>query len=353
MEKLAIEKGFWKNRRVFVTGHTGFKGGWLTLWLASMGAEVHGYALEPDTDPNFFDSISLSDLLASHTIGDVRNLEDLGKTLRETDPEVIFHLAAQSLVLRSFDQPIMTIDVNVMGTANLLEASRNLQSLRAIVNVTSDKCYRNDGNHHAFKEADPMGGSDPYSASKGAAELIAQSYHKSFFSEGRTAIASARAGNVIGGGDWAANRLIPDYFRAQKNEEALFLRAPNSVRPWQHVLEPLAGYLQLAQALYLEGQAFSGGWNFGPAKESAMPVEWIANYLAQHYGGRYQLGTDRTNREAHYLMLDSSKAKTQLQWHPRWGIDTALDKTAEWYLSFNRGQDMRILSLGQINEYIV
>jgi CDP-glucose 4,6-dehydratase len=344
---------FWSGRRVFVSGHTGFKGGWLCLWLQSMGAEVHGYALQPPTDPNLFTTAGVGNGMASSTIADIRDYEKLLTAIKDARPEIVLHLAAQPLVRYSYQNPVETFSVNVMGVVHLLEAVRTIGGVKAAVNVTTDKCYENREWPWGYRENEPMGGYDPYSSSKGCAELVTAAYRNSFFVEPGVAVATARAGNVIGGGDWAADRLLPDFLRAIDTRAALTIRSPGAIRPWQHVLEPLSGYLTLAEQLYLHGSAFAEPWNFGPADEDAQTVGWIVEHLASRNPGMaWCCDPSSQLHEANYLKLDSSKARTQLAWKPRWRLQTALDKTLAWHNGWRSGQDMRAISLAQISEYL-
>lgn len=348
-----IRPGFWRGRRVFLTGHTGFKGSWLALWLQQMGAEVSGYALEPQTSPSLFDLAGVGRAMVS-TMGDVRELAALQGAMRAADPEVVFHLAAQSLVRRSYAEPVETYATNVMGTVNLLEAVRHCERVRAAVVVTSDKCYENREWVWPYRENEPLGGHDPYSSSKGCAELVTAAYRASFFAAGRpAAVASARAGNVIGGGDWAADRLIPDIVRAVEAGTPVRIRNPGAVRPWQHVLEPLAGYLTLAERLHERGGEFAEAWNFGPSAEDCRPVGWVVERLAQEWGGALRFESDAAEHphEAHFLTLDSSRARARLDWAPRWRLQDALRSIAAWHKAHRAGADMRAAVLGQIAEY--
>lgn len=343
---------FWRGKRVFLTGHTGFKGSWLALWLQSLGAEVHGYALEPPTEPNLFTVAHVGNGMASSVIADIRDGAMLAASLQTARPEIILHLAAQALVRYSYAQPVETYAVNIMGTVNLLEAVRTTPSVRAVVNVTSDKCYENREWVWGYREQEPMGGYDPYSSSKGCAELVTTAYRHSFFNQAGIALASARAGNVIGGGDWAVDRLIPDFLRAADAGKTLKIRSPHAIRPWQHVLEPLRGYLMLAERLYLEGEKVAEPWNFGPADEDARPVHWIVERLAkQRSDAKWECDSVPQPHEASYLKLDSSKARTQLGWRPCWRLESALTKTLEWHEGWRRGKDMRALTLTQIADY--
>lgn len=344
-----MDSAFWRGRRVFVTGHTGFKGGWLSIWLNALGAEVHGFSLEPPTNPSMFEVADVKSVLKSHVIGDVRDLSSLLGSMASAEPELIVHMAAQPLVRLSYADPIETYSTNVMGTANVLETARLTDSVRAVVNVTSDKCYENREQDRPYSEDDAMGGHDPYSSSKGCAELVAQAYQRSFFGDGKW-LASVRAGNVIGGGDWAADRLLPDMFRALDSGAPLTVRSPNAVRPWQHVLEPLSGYLLLAQRLLEDGEDFAGGWNFGPDGQESWTVRKIVDLLFsdQH---AVTLSNDPGPHEAKMLRLDSSKAEEKLGWKPRWDIETALERSAAWHRSWRSGDDMQQITLEQIAEY--
>jgi CDP-glucose 4,6-dehydratase len=346
-----MNPAFWRERKVFVTGHTGFKGGWLCVWLHALGARVTGYALEPPTSPALFQVAKVGAILQADHRGDVRDLSALGQAIRAAAPYVIFHLAAQSLVREGYASPVATYATNVMGTVNVLEAARQTPGIFAIVNVTSDKCYANRGSRAPYREGDPMGGDDPYSSSKGAAELAAAAYQRSFFGEGRPALASARAGNAVGGGDWATGRLVPDWFRASDAGEPLVIRSPDAVRPWQHVLEPLSGYLMLAERLAGEGSAFSGGWNFGPSEDDTSTVRFIVSYLAERGGGRVEVTDEPQPYEAEFLKLDAEKARTRLGWAPRWDVREALDRTIAWHRAWRGGADMRKATLQQIEAY--
>jgi CDP-glucose 4,6-dehydratase len=347
-----MSRAMWQGRRVFLTGHTGFKGGWLTLWLESLGARVHGYALPPPTDPSLFELARIQSRLSGHTLADLADREALANALQAAQPEVVFHLAAQPLVRQAYASPVETYMTNMMGTVHLLEAVRGCPSVRTVVNVTTDKCYENHGWEWGYREADALGGRDPYSSSKACSEIITSAYRRSYLEAAGIGVATARAGNVIGGGDWAADRLIPDAFRALEAGVPLEVRAPNSVRPWQHVLEPLSGYLLLAERLHADAAGHAGAWNFGPAEEEARSVAWVLDQLralepALHWKGE---GASHVH-EAAFLRLDSSRARQRLGWRPRWGLEEALRRTAEWHRAWKEGQDLAEVSLRQIQAH--
>jgi len=349
--------GFFKNRRIIITGHTGFKGAWLALWLSELGAKVVGYALQPPTTPSLFRAIGLDRKLIS-IIGDIRDRKALHAVLKRHQPEVVFHLAAQSLVRRSYASPVETYEANLMGTVNILEACRGIAPLRTIVVVTSDKCYENKGLIQGHREEDPLGGHDPYSSSKACAELIVDAYRRSFFAGKKRqrhciGLATARAGNVIGGGDWAEDRLVPDCMRAFSKNKAVIIRYPDAVRPWQYVLEPLYGYLSLARHLFFRGVEFSGAWNFGPNKSNAKPVQYLLEKIAGLWGSSAIWKIEKCGRlhEAHHLWLNCSKAKTKLGWRPLWRLPTALKNTVYWYQSFYAKKDVERLCLTQIENF--
>lgn len=346
-----IDPSFWKGKRVFVTGHTGFKGGWICLWLKHLGVEVIGYSLEPATVPSLFEAADVGEGMQS-IFGDIRDHAKLSKAISESKPDVVIHMAAQPLVRYSYAQPAETYEVNVMGTVHLLEGVRTTPSVKAVVNVTSDKCYENRERVLGYRENEAMGGVDPYSSSKGCAELVTSAYRQSFFEPAGIALASARAGNVIGGGDWAADRLIPDFLRAMDAGETLNIRSPQAVRPWQHVLEPLSGYLMLAEQLYSNGASFAEGWNFGPSDDDSRTVSWIIERMAEMRKDiNWQCDEAPQLHEANLLKLDSSKARRQLNWQPLWQLQTALQKTLEWHEAWRNAEDMRAVSLAQINDY--
>ncbi len=349
-----INPAFWNGKRVFLTGHTGFKGSWLSLWLIKMGAEVKGFSLAPPSTPSLFCVAGLDKTMDSDE-GDIRNLTVLAESMKAFNPDIVIHMAAQSLVRLSYHEPIATYATNVMGTAHVLEAARRCQNLRAIVNITTDKCYENREWEWGYRENEPMGGHDPYSNSKGCAELVTAAYRNSFFNGADApALASARAGNVIGGGDWAADRLIPDILRAFSENQAVIVRNPQATRPWQHVLEPLSGYLVLAQALWEGGKPFAEGWNFGPKDEDAKPVDWILDRMVQAWGGgaSWQLDTNANPHEAKYLKLDISKAHARLHWSPTWSLDTTLDKIVAWHRAWLSHDDMANHTMSEINAYM-
>ncbi len=348
---------FWEGKRVFLTGHTGFKGAWLSIWLDMLGAKVTGYALKPPTKPSLFDLCSLDRRMRS-VIGDIRDAGKLSRAMKAAQPEIVIHMAAQPLVRESYKNPAETYETNVMGVVNLLEAVRGCGGVKAAVNVTTDKCYENLEHNRPFREEEPMGGFDPYSSSKGCSELVTAAYRNSFFNPADykrhgVALASARAGNVIGGGDWAADRLIPDIIRAALRGEKVRIRSPRAVRPWQHVLEPLSGYLLLAEKLYKHGPKFASAWNFGPDAGDARDVEWIVKRMFGHWpeAPGYEIDKGRHPHEAHYLRLDSGKARRRLGWRPRWHIGTAIDKIIEWTRAYAAGQDVLPVCRAQIAQY--
>lgn len=349
---MVLNHSFWRGKRIFLTGHTGFKGGWLALWLSEMGAEVHGYALAPPTDPSFFIVTGLSERLASSTIADIRDAAALSAAMNAAAPEVVLHLAAQPLVRYSYAAPVETYAVNVIGTVNVFEAVRQAPGVKAVVNVTTDKCYENRERNEPYTEGEALGGYDPYSSSKACSELVTSAYRRSFLAEQGVALASARAGNVIGGGDWSEDRLIPDFLRAVDADQTLTIRYPHAIRPWQHVLEPLSGYLQLAESLYTEHGAFAEAWNFGPEEADSRPVEWLVDKLcARVPGAEWRREPAPQPHEAGTLKLDSSKANQRLNWRPRWALEQALAHTVDWHLAWRKGADMRTFSLAQIGTY--
>ena len=353
ISKGKIDKNFWKGKKVFLTGHTGFKGSWLSLWLQDMGVLVKGYSLEVNTNPALFTHANVAAEMQSE-IGDIRNLEQLTESMVSFSPDILIHMAAQPLVRLSYQEPVDTYTTNVIGTVNVLEAARKCSNLKAIVSVTTDKCYENKEWEWGYRENEPMGGHDPYSSSKGCAELVTSAYRRSFFSsEGTASLASARAGNVIGGGDWAEDRLIPDILRAFEKSEPVVIRNPLSTRPWQHVLEPLSGYLVLAQELFLNGDNFAEGWNFGPKEEDCKPVSWILDKMVTYWGNNASWNLDKNNNphEAGFLKLDCSKASNRLKWNPKWNLQLTLKSIVDWHQLYSNGGDLKKQCLKEINTY--
>lgn len=353
-----VNPRFWKDKKVFLTGHTGFKGSWLSLWLNSMGAKVTGYALAPNTAPNLYDVLDISTSIEKSHIADIRDLITLQRVIVEAKPDIVIHMAAQPLVRYSYAHPVETYATNVMGAVHLLESLRAINTVRATVIVTTDKCYENTERLEGYRESEPMGGHDPYSNSKGCAELVTAAYRQSYFPESkflehRHAIASARAGNVIGGGDWSEDRLIPDAIKAFENHRILSVRNPLATRPWQHVLEPLSGYLVLAQALYQNGQQYMGAWNFGPRDEDAKSVKEVVDLLISKWGSAAVWEQDAGSypHEANSLKLNISKAYEQLGWSPKWSLDIAIDHIASWQRAYQNKQDMKAISLSHIQTY--
>jgi len=347
-----VDTNFWKNKRVFLTGHTGFKGSWLSLWLSELGAEVKGYALAPATTPSLFIEAQVAETIDSE-IGDIRDLEQLQASMQAFKPNILIHMAAQPLVRLSYKEPIETYDVNVMGTVKVLEAARKCANLKSIVSVTTDKCYENKEWAWGYRENEAMGGYDPYSSSKGCAELVTSAYRQSFMREQGIGLASARAGNVIGGGDWSEDRLIPDVLNAFDKNQAVIIRNPKSTRPWQHVLEPLSGYLVLAQRLYEFPEDYAEGWNFGPHDDDAKPVDWILNQMVSKWeGSSWQLDQNAHPHEAGFLKLDISKAKSRLHWQPTWHLEQALERIIQWHQAWLSKEDMQQFCLNEINDYM-
>ncbi len=352
-----MNPNFWKNKKVMITGHSGFKGSWLSLWLKILEAKVTGYSLPPPTEPSLYDLANVSEDLTS-VKGDVRDLDHLKATIKECVPEILIHMAAQSLVVDSHEDPVNTYTTNVVGTINALEAARFSDSIKVVIIITSDKCYQNQEWVWGYREHDPLGGMDPYSNSKACAELITSAYRSSYFKEPEqpyknVSVASVRAGNVIGGGDWANNRLIPDVMKAFMKNEPVVIRNPGSIRPWQHVLEPLCGYLTLAERLWESGMEYAEGWNFGPRETDAQKVSWVVEQLAHLWGA----GTKWTElpqpypHEAHYLKLDCSKSRQRLGWAPQLDLNESLEWVVKWYQSFNNSQDIREITISQILKY--
>lgn len=348
---------FFKDKKVLVTGHTGFKGSWLCLLLHELGANVYGYALNPPTQPSLYEIANINDLVNS-TIGDIRDYQLLKKTISIIQPDIIIHLAAQSLVRESYKSPRETYEINVMGTVNLFDAIRNVDSVRVLLNITSDKCYENQEWYWGYRENDKLGGYDPYSNSKGCSELVTSAFRNSFFNPKlyemhKVAVASARAGNVIGGGDWASDRLIPDLIRAIAKDESVTIRNPYAVRPWQFVLEPLSGYLQLVIKLYTEGAKYTGAWNFGPDNLGAKSVEWIVNKIYELWGSgiKYIVENSFQPHETNYLKLDCSKASTLLNWYPTWSIEKTISVIVDWTKAYLNNENIRKVCLNQIHDF--
>ena len=348
LEDVGVEPGFWSGRRVLVTGHTGFKGSWLSLWLQELGAEVSGFGLKPPTEPALYEAARVGDGMAGVRGGDVRDRGDVAEAVGAFGPDVLLHLAAQPIVRRSFEDPVGTYETNVTGTANVLDAALR-SGVRAVVVVTSDKCYAPRADGAPCREGDPLGGADPYSSSKACAELVAAAWRDSFARDGGPAIATVRAGNVIGGGDWAADRLVPDAMRAALGGEPLRVRNPDAVRPWQHVLNPLSGYLEVAQRLGEEAEAASA-WNFGPAPGDELPVRAIADRVAALWGAGFEWRAedDPGPPETAVLRLDSAKARERLGWEPRWHLDDGLAATVDWFRAWSAGADARATCAAQI-----
>ena len=346
-----IDQEFWKGKRVFLTGHTGFKGSWLALWLHSLGAIVKGYALNPPTSPSLFDEAKIVSIIDSQ-IGDIRDQDTLHESMTTFNPDILIHMAAQPLVRYSYDAPIETYEVNVIGTAKVLEVARSCPNLKAIVNITTDKCYENDERSEGYKESDPMGGHDPYSSSKGCAELVASAYRRSFLQEQGIGLASVRAGNVIGGGDWADDRLIPDILRSFEKSKPIVIRSPKATRPWQHVLEPLSGYLILAQKLYENQKDYAEGWNFGPNEKDVKSVDWILDQMIIKWpSSSWELDQNSNPHEAGFLKLDISKAEYKLGWEPVWDLSQALEKIIVWHKAWLNKEDIQVICLAEIEEY--
>lgn len=352
-----LNQRFWQSKKVLITGHTGFKGSWLCLLLNKLGADIYGYALNPSTNPSLFVDAKIGELITSY-VGDIRDQERLFSVIQKVKPEIVIHMAAQALVLKSYLDPVETYSVNVMGTVTLLEVIRRVQGIKAVVNVTTDKCYENREWHWGYRENEPMGGYDPYSNSKGCSELVTSAFRSSFFnpkeySKHGVAIATARAGNVIGGGDWADDRLIPDFIKAILKGKEMKIRSPHAIRPWQHVLEPLNGYITLAEKLYNEGPKYAEAWNFGPYDSDAKSVEWIIEKICSLWGTGASYLIDKTPQphEANYLKLDCSKAKAELGWFPKWDIETALNSIVDWNKAYLSGKNMRTITEYQIDKY--
>lgn len=349
----SVNPSFWHRKKVYLTGHTGFKGSWLSLWLHSMGAEVKGYALHPPTEPALFKVAKVGNNIETES-GDIRDLEKLTQSIQTFNPDVLLHLAAQSIVLKSYVDPLETYTTNVIGTANVLQACRKLPNLRAIVSVTTDKCYENREWVWGYRENEPLGGKDPYSSSKACAELVTSSFRDSFFTDPQgPQVATARAGNVIGGGDWTENGLIADILRAFEQAKPVIVRNPLAIRPWQHVLEPLSGYLMLAEALYEGGAQYAQAWNFGPREEDCKPVNWILDRMVNLWGNgaSWELDQNANPHEAQFLKLDSSKAAAFLAWTPQWRLESVLENVVQWHQEWLNGRNMSQRCLEDIADY--
>jgi CDP-glucose 4,6-dehydratase len=347
-----MDSNFWKNRKVFLTGHTGFKGGWTALWLSTLGAKVYGYSLKPPTNPNFFNTTKLNKKISQSIIGDILNLKKLTKVMSSVKPSIVIHMAAQPLVRVSYNKPIETFMTNIIGTANVIEASRKIKSIKTLVNITTDKCYENTEKITGYKESDPLGGHDPYSSSKACAEILTAAYRRSFFFKNNLNINTVRAGNVLGGGDWSQDRLIPDFFRSLDKGSFLKIRYPNAIRPWQHVLDAINGYLILVEKSYDRKNNLSSSWNFGPDIMDSKKVIWIIKYLSNKIkGSKFSIEKNKILHENSMLNLDSSKAKKYLGWKNIWSIKETLDKTLEWHQAFYSKKNMLEISIDQIKTF--
>jgi CDP-glucose 4,6-dehydratase len=357
---MVMDSSFWKNKKVLLTGHTGFKGSWLSLWLQKLGVDLIGFSKSVPTKPSLFELADVGKNMTS-IMGDITSIENITNVVKQHNPEIIVHMAAQSLVHKSYDQPLETFSTNIMGTVNLLEAVRNTSKKCVIINVTSDKCYENQELSRGYKENDPMGGYDPYSSSKGCAELITSSFRNSFFKDSNNkdydiSLASVRAGNVIGGGDWADNRIVPDIMRGILDKKIIKIRNPNSVRPWQYVLEPLRGYLELAEKLYNYKSEYTESWNFGPEIDDAKPVSWLVNEIVEMWGENIEVDFDNDDldhkHETNFLRLDCSKAKSKLKWNPKIKLEEGLKLTVNWYKQYEQTKELREFTENQIEEYL-
>jgi CDP-glucose 4,6-dehydratase len=353
MESLVIDNAFWLNRRVFLTGHTGFKGGWLVLWLKELGAHVTGYSLPASTEPSLYDALDIGSLVDNNILADICDGAFLKSAIEDSQAEIVIHMAAQPLVRDSYDDPVATYATNVMGTVNLLEAVRKAGTVKAVLNITTDKCYENKEWIWGYREDDALGGHDPYSNSKACAELVSSSYRNSFLREAKIQLATARAGNVIGGGDWSKDRIIPDAIKSFVNSEKLIIRNPKATRPWQHVLEPLAGYLMLCKSLLEQHDDYDQGWNFGPNQEAVQPVSILADKMTAMWGDGAAWGLDSGAfpHEALSLKLDCSKSQQYLGWNPIWSLDKTLSETVNWYKCFYQNDDILAFTLSQIKAY--
>ncbi len=351
---MELNKKFWNNKKVFLSGHTGFKGSWLSLWLHKLNANVYGYSLKPSTSPSLFDSLGLNNKISSK-IGDIRNYDTVKKSIDEFKPEILIHMAAQPLVRDSYLNPVFTYETNVMGTVNILEVARNTNSIKSILVITSDKCYHNLEKNYHYKESDSLGGYDPYSSSKGCADIVSSAYYNSYFSNQEVGLSIARAGNVIGGGDWSKDRIIPDAMRAFSERRDLIVRNPQSIRPWQFVLDPLSGYLKLIEELSSHPANYSGPWNFGPKKEDSETVKYICDSIVSLWGhnAKWVSQENETLHEASLLQLDSKKAYESLSWSPKYDLNTTLEKTIKWYTNYySKNIDLMKYTLNQIDDFL-
>jgi CDP-glucose 4,6-dehydratase len=347
------QKSFWENKKIFLTGHSGFKGSWLSIWLLNLGAKVKGFSLRPNTDPNLYQEAGLGHHFESD-FGDIRDLETISNSIKKFNPDILIHMAAQPIVSQSYKNPVDTYSTNVMGTLNILEASKNCSNLKSILAITTDKCYENQETDKLYKEDDQLGGYDPYSSSKGCCEILISSYRRSFFNEmSSPGLASARAGNVLGGGDWAQNRLIPDILKSFEKEENVIVRNPQSIRPWQHVLEPLSGYLNLAEKLYLDSSKFSEPYNFGPREKDCKSVIDIVEKISELWGtsASWKIKEDNSFYESKSLKLDISKARRKLFWEPKWEISKALKRTVLWHKKWLNNRDAAEACIADIKKY--
>jgi len=349
MVKMMVQS-FWKDKKVFLTGHTGFKGAWLSLWLSSLGAKVVGFALEAPTKPSLFE-IARVDSFVDSKIGDICDYSYLSESMKKANPDIVIHMAAQALVRDSYHTPLQTYQTNVMGTANVLESTRQCKNIKAVVVVTTDKCYENKEWYWGYRENEALGGYDPYSSSKACAEILTAAYRQSFFKEAGISVATVRAGNVIGGGDWAKDRLIPDCLRAIENNEKIMIRSPQAIRPWQHVLEPLNGYMMLAEKLYEEGDRWAESWNFGPRDHSVLCVGDLVEKLCNSLHADYEIQQSDALHEAKYLKLDCSKADMRLNWQPKLSMDESLQYIMDWFQAYRKGEDMQKITFSQIEQY--
>lgn len=349
-----VNRSFWEGKKVFLTGHTGFKGSWISIWLSDMGAKVTGYSDKITTSPSIFELGRVEDGLEKSIYGDIADLDKVKSAMIEANPEIIIHMAAQPLVRQSYKDPIHTYMTNVMGTANVMEAAKMCDSVSVILNITTDKVYENKEWYWGYREQDHLGGYDPYSSSKACSELVTASYRDSFFREKGISVATARAGNVIGGGDWSEDRLVPDLLKSLQNNEVIKIRNPKAIRPWQHVLEPLSGYLTLCQRLYEDGDKYATAWNFGPRDTDTKSVEYIVNHLLSKWKNEhpgYEVKNSNEPHEANLLKLDCSKSLTELKWESKWNLDIALDMTIEWFDDYTDRKNMRNTCIEQINQF--